>query len=119
MKRFLFVAFVVVAALSLGACTGTNNQVASREKATKLTCAGVNSAIANQRTDTPAQWSDTIQSIVANAKRSDNASLLEAASRDVAPVHWGQRQWNGIGDTSIDLVGLLRTCDSLGLGATF
>jgi hypothetical protein len=111
-------AFVVVAALSLGACTSTTNQAAARETATKLTCAEVNSAIANQRTDTPAQWADTLQSIVVNAKRSDNTSLMEAASRSMGGPSHGQANVDMNG-TGLDLVGLLRACDSLGLGATF
>jgi hypothetical protein len=112
-------AFVVVAALSLGACTSTTNQAAARETATKLTCAEVNSAIANQRTDTPAQWVGTIQSIVVNAKRSDNVNLIAAASRSMGGPSHGQANVSIMNTTGIDLVGLLRACDFLGLGATF
>jgi hypothetical protein len=117
-KRFLCMAFVVVTALSLGTCTSTTNTAAARETATKLTCNEVNSAIANQRTDTYAQWTDTLQSIVVNAKRSDNASLMTAASRSVGGPSHGQANVS-MNTTGIDLVGFLRACDSLGLGATF
>jgi type II secretory pathway pseudopilin PulG len=116
---------VVVAALSLGACTSTANQAAAREKAaTKLTCAAVNSAIANQRTDTQAQWIDTIQSIVVNAKGTGNKSLVSDARQmqaaEATPPHPGPDVTGADNQiVSVAVVSFLRTCDALGLGATF
>jgi len=120
-KRFLCMVFVVVAALSLGACTSTANQAAAREKAaTKLTCAEVNVALR----DTTIHGSNSDKSlaeIMKNATRSANPSLVSDARQmqedeDLARSH--PKTVAGPDVAANDLVNFLRTCDSLGLGAS-
>ncbi len=121
MKRFPFTVFVV-ATLSLGACATTNQAVAREKAATKLTCDEVTAAI-RYGTSIPGPSSPLNKAeIVKNAKLSGNPTLISEslALGGLEPRAFEPQMPDSQNRTQDpNLIPLLRTCDSLGLGATF